>query len=227
MTILVEALLETARRLQQAAEAQRLQHVNERDHLDPQFRIALAAVARSSASTYRLTKPKVATAEWPKLGTVDVGIEVDDRGLTLIELKCGKGEDALGPCAWDAAELAYLLQARTGNDAFLVAATTLGNWEASIRGAEFFRSARHDMAALRGSYADWWEKWERDGYPAASRMPARFETELVAETPFTVAAETWLLRMSRVRAIGAARIDWPRLLPTSAVQGGARPAKDP
>ena len=214
VSLLVEALSKTATRLERIAYGHGLSYVNEQSHLDPHFRQALNEVALSSASAYRFSKPKVATGEWPRLGSVDVGIEDGDGELTLVELKSGKGKDALGPCAWDAAKLAYLLEAGAAADAFLVAGTTLANWEAPIRGAEFFTNRAHDLADLRVSYADWWRKWERDGYPAAPRMPAWFETEFVAEASFTVPAEPWLLRMSRVGAAGPERIDWPPLLAT-------------
>jgi hypothetical protein len=104
---LIELADETARELARRANAGRLARVNERDHLQPSCSSAALIVAkhRLPGSTVS-TSFRFQSSLWPRLGMVDIALSRGDEPPTALELKCGAGRDALGPCAWDALKLA-------------------------------------------------------------------------------------------------------------------------
>lgn len=213
LTVLKQATIRVATRLERRSLEDGLVSINEQRHLDPEVRRTLNDVVKDLGAPATLLKFAVATDEWPKLGTADIALRWPDGGTTIAELKCGASADALAPCAWDAAKSAYLLQRGTAFEAYLLAGTTAESWESqSARGAEFFATREHDGRGLRVGYEKWWKKWEQDGYPAASRMPARFVTEFITEASFMVGDVPWLVRLARVKSAGDKWIEWPPLL---------------
>jgi hypothetical protein len=130
-----------------------------------------------------------------------------------VELKCGFGVNALGPCVWDAVKSAWGLARADAAGAYLVAGTTALDWAKSVRGAEFFSEGDWSTWELRGVFGDWWRHWEKDGYPAATRLPECFTTQRISTAAFSVAGSGWELRLTRVSVPeGVAWIERPPLL---------------
>jgi hypothetical protein len=198
----------TASALEALAAARELAAVNERDHLQPACVAEAKALRRSSTTQFRLVY-----TEWPRLGGVDLAFVEPGVPPILVELKGGSGNDALGPCVWDAAKLAFALQRGDATAAYLLAAAPLESWEKPIRGGEFFDTATWTVDGLRTSFADWWRTWEKRRDPQPTQLPATFETVALGRFAFVVAATTWELRLSRVLG-GDAWMPWQPFLPT-------------
>jgi len=134
---LTELANATSRELTERANAALLGRINERDHLQPSCSSVARAIAKhwvpqSAVSTsFRFRSPL-----WPRLGSVDIALLSGDQPSIGIELKCGGGRDALGPCAWDALKLALGVQSRVLSAGYLLAATTAADWERGHRGSE-------------------------------------------------------------------------------------------
>jgi hypothetical protein len=203
-------MFDMARRLALLAKERDLERINERDHMQACAQSSLAERAPSllegcASSSQR----KVRFPEWPRLGNVDLTLDPPDpMPPVFFELKCGAGEDALGPCAWDLLKLAFLTRKGEATAGFLIAATTAEAWELPARGAEFFGDGNWEASELRELYGDWWRQFERDGYPAGTRVPAHISTQAVAAERFHVGATAWELRASWVRHLGDDLIEW-------------------
>lgn len=149
----------------------------------------------------------------PRQGRPRARAAVDSSRLD--ELKCGKDLNALGPCVWDAAKLAFALQCRKGAAAYLLAAAPRDEWERPARGSEFFADHAHDMGLLRVLYGDWWRQWEACGDPQPSELPACFATTQVHSADFKVGGTDWRLRLGQVVVADERRLKWPRMLQTT------------
>lgn len=216
MTIVLDELMtaladETARELSQRARARGLSCVNERDHLQP----ACAAASRTLAPGWRppalmSTSLRPRSEWWPRLGAIDVALTFPDELPVALELKCGGGRDALGPCAWDALKLAFLLQSDAVSAGYLLAAMPTSDWQAAIRGAELFETGAIETLALRDRFLDWWRQWERLGDPQPIEVPRRFRTRTVAAAPVELVGPVWELRIAEVILEGHEHIAWPR-----------------
>ena len=148
---------------------------------------------------------------WPRLGRVDLAL--GEGAPAFIEFKCGAGADALGPCAWDLIKLSVALGEGAASCGFLVAATTSGNWERPIRGAELLGPGEWTAEGIRSGFADWFRKWELEGYRPPAVIPAGMTTLSAMEAcPLTVAGTGWSLRAAEVRAMSAERFAWESLL---------------
>lgn len=191
----------TASCLEQRAAKGSLDRVNERDDLQG----CCVTSARELAPRWRpppevLSQVKVAFEGWPRLGDVDLVLIWPGEYRVLLELKCGVSKDALGPCVWDAAKCAFLLQVGDASAAYLLAATTLDCWEETVLGTELFTSGAWEIDELRERYASWWRQWERRGDPLPTKIPAQVQTEHVGTVPFAIGGTAWELRMARVKS---------------------------
>ncbi|CAN5215662.1 hypothetical protein BH09ACT13_BH09ACT13_06840 [soil metagenome] len=72
---------------------------------------------------------------------MDVSLLFPNGKPVFIERKCETGRNALGRCSWDAVKLAFALQTGEASAAYLLAATTVTDWEMGIRGAELLETA--------------------------------------------------------------------------------------
>jgi len=210
--VLGTGLRRAASRLECFADEHQLVAINEQRHLDPVMRIVVRELVEELRLPWSISKPQAKSAEWPKLGSVDIDIVSSETSTTFVELKCGAAKDALAACAWDAAKCAYLLQRRRATDAYLIAGAPRERWSDEVRGAEFFADRTHDMSELRRTFAAWWERWEKDGYPVGSPLPSSFVTRFVAEEALAVGPVAWLLRLARVEAHDGEWIHWTPLL---------------
>jgi hypothetical protein len=209
---LIELARETAADLERRAVRDGLSRVNERDHLQS----SCASAARVLAATW--TPPaEVSTGFrfrselWPRLGGVDLVLLYPTEKPVAIELKCGSGRDALGPCAWDALKLCFALQIGEASAGYLLAATPASDWALRFRGAELFETATVEALVLRERFLDWWRHWERLGDPMPREVPGRFRTRTVGLVPFEVDGRAWELRVAAISVEGRDRIAW---LPT-------------
>jgi len=149
---LTELATEAAAELARRAERDTLSGVNERDHLQPSCTSAARAIARTWTPL-----PQVSTSfgfsspMWPRVGRVDIALLLQDEKPIAVELKCGTGRDALGPCAWDALKLAFGLQAEEISAGYLLTATTTSDWAKQFRGAERAGSLADALRLLDGA----------------------------------------------------------------------------
>lgn len=200
-----------------------LSRVNERDHLQP----SCALAARALAETWK-PAPVVSTAvpltcpAWPRVGRFDIAFIVGDQRPVVVELKCGTGRDAIAACAWDVLKVAFALQAGVISAGYLLAATTSAEWARRTRGSELFDTGSIDARVLREHYVDRWTFWERDGYPAATIVPASLATRAVCQTPVRIGAELWELRVASVEVDTAERIGWEPFLQARTVEASTR-----
>jgi len=146
---------------------------------------------------------------WPRVGGVDLALFLAGEKPVAVELKCGSGRNALGPCAWDALKLALALQIGEVSAAYLVAGTSAGDWAQGFRGAELFEAAAVDTLQLRERFSDWWRQWERLGDPTPLKVPRRFKTRAVCRALFDVDGVPWELRVAALRVDGGDQIAWP------------------
>jgi hypothetical protein len=206
---LIELASETARELARRANAGRLASVNERDHLQPSCSSAALTVAkrRLPGSTVS-TSFRFQSSLWPRLGTVDIALLRGVEPPSALELKCGAGRDALGPCAWDALKLALGIQSRVLSAGYLLAATTTADWGSGHRGTELFGTDEFEALDLRERYVDWWRQWERLGDPLPLEVPRRFTTRAICRAPFAVAGTGWEVQVASVAVPDGERIAW-------------------
>lgn len=198
--LLIRALPEIGARLERVAEKDGLARVNERDHLQRVTFAALTELAAASPGELEVRSAwPLSVADWPRLGSVDIAITRADGPPALVELKCGSGSDALGPCAWDLLKLATALSRGGGSAGYLLGATTRALWERPLRGAELLDSGRWDTKAIRSAYADWWRHWEKHNDPRPIRVPSRGETVHIGTTRFELGPSSWELRLAEVR----------------------------
>jgi hypothetical protein len=211
---LAELADETARELAGRARAG-LDRINERDHLQP----CCASVAHAIAARWA-PPPTVSTSFrfqsqlWPRLGGVDIAFLLDGDMPIAIELKCGSGRDALGPCAWDALKLALGLQSAAVSAGYMLAATTAADWERRHRGCELFGTSVVETLELRERYLDWWRHWERLGDPLPLELPRRFTTRPICCAPFDVAGTGWEVRVAAISTTDQQRVAWSSTLAT-------------
>jgi hypothetical protein len=198
---------QTADDLSRLASEHALLRLNERDHLQPICASAARRVAQHYAAPLDVrTSFRFKSDLWPRLGAVDIAFVPRDAKPAFVELKAGSGRDALTACAWDAVKLAFALQLGEASGAYLLAASPATDWNASgFRGAEFFTTCSFETGALRGPFLDWWRRWERDGYPAGSKVPSAFNTRAVCRVPFSVGVSEWEIA---VASLHADRIEW-------------------
>lgn len=207
---LSELATETAAELERRCARDGLNYVNERDHLQP----CCASAAREIAGSW--TPPaEVSTGFrfrsdlWPRLGGVDVALLFAGQKPVAVELKCGSGHNALGPCAWDALKLAFALQIGETSAAYLLAGTTATDWARRHRGAELFETAAVDTLALRARFIKWWRQWEGLEDPTPIKVPSRFITRTICIVPFDVGRLAWELRVAAVSVDSSDQIAWP------------------
>jgi hypothetical protein len=200
-------------RLTALAEELGTSYINERDHLQPTYREALAAIALNARS-----RPQVSTALghglealWPRLGNFDVALKWGAETAVFAELKCGNSEKALRACAWDAVKCAFCLQHGVGAGMLLVAAAPESLWSRRALGLELLYGGEWDIPTLRDRYAKGFATWEAEGYRPL-RVPARFTTAYVGHTEFFIAGDLWLLGVARVDALDRDSLDWKSLL---------------
>jgi hypothetical protein len=160
---------------------------------------------------------------WPCLGPVDVCLADGPGPPAFVELKCGSRADALGPCAWDLVKLAVALGAGTASAGFLVAATTLAQWERRVRGSELLDGGTWHAPCIRAHFRDWWLYWQKDGgggcadgYRPPREVPASFATSPVASEPFAAGGVPWELRIAAVTVADPAPYRWERIGPRPA-----------
>jgi hypothetical protein len=205
---LSELANETARELAGRARAG-LHRINERDDLQP----CCASVARAIAARWEPV-PAVSTSFrfqsplWPRLGGVDIAFLRGDEMPIAIELKCGSGRDALGPCAWDTLKLALGLQSGAVSAGYMLAATTAADWQSLHRGSELFGTSVVETLELRGRYLDWWRQWERLGDPLPLEVPRHFTTRAICRAPFVIASAGWEVRVAAISVSDDERVAW-------------------
>ena len=159
----------------------------------------------------RRQAPHGLDALWPRLGRVDLALG-EDAG-TFVEFKSGAGPNALGPCAWDLIKLSVALDEGTARCGFLMAATTSENWDRPIPGAELFASGDWTAEGIRSRFADWFRRWELEGYRPPPAVPAAVATRSAMEPCQIRVAETeWSLRAAEVRVTSTERFVWESLL---------------
>lgn len=192
------------------AEERGLTRVNERDHLQPWSVEILREVAMDEGSrlrvgtSFRLDYPE----HWPGVGNVDLTLTGGGAPPVLVELKCGAGSDALGPCAWDVAKSALTLRMGTACATYLLGATTTAMWQRPVRGAEFFHAGQWDTANIRSRYEDWWRSWQKRPDPLPRRLTLRGSTQPIAAARFSVAGTDWELRLARVTVEPSGWFEW-------------------
>jgi hypothetical protein len=201
---------ETAAQISTRAANLRVQRVNERDHLQPACLLA-ASIAAAKESPPVIAKPgwRFSSPHWPRLGAVDVTLVLSEERPVALELKCGSGRDALGPCAWDVLKLAFALQIGAISRGYLIAATGAEDWSRTFAGTELFDSATIDASALHERFRGWWSQWERLGDPIPKKVPSQLKTRAVWTTPFAVADVPWQLKVAAVEIDAGEPITWP------------------
>lgn len=210
---LAELANETARELTRRVATEQLHRINERDHLQPCCSsVARAIAARWVPPATVSTSFRFRSPLWPRLGQVDVALLRGSEPPIAIELKCGGGRDALGPCAWDVLKLALALQSRLVSAGYLVAATTAADWESGHRGSELFGTATFEALELRERFLNWWRQWERLGDPLPLEVPRRFATRAICRAPFAVGGTRWEARVAAISVTEDERIAWPSTL---------------
>lgn len=203
----------TARELECAAAAMGLAKINEQRHLQPAAASAARRLAESSEPAPMVsTQYKLSFPEWPRLGGVDLTLQWEGQLPVLVELKCGAGNDALGPCVWDAAKLAFASQRGTAAAGYLLAGAPTSSWNKPIRGCEFFGSNVWEIKALRSQYADWWKHWEKCGDPQPTQLPLTFSAIEITTVPLLIAETQWELRLTRLATRSDGWLEWPKLL---------------
>lgn len=218
MTVSADAWLtdlatKTALELARRADRDRLSRVNERDHLQPCCALVARSIARSLTPPVAVsTTFRFQSRLWPRLGRVDIALLPADGQPIAIELKCGMGRDALGPCAWDALKLAFALQLGAVSAAYLLAASPAADWKNSYRGAELFANATFDTLVVRERFLDWWRQWERLGDPRPIEVPRQFATRVISRARFVVDGVPWQLRVAELSVGDEVRIPWPSTL---------------
>jgi hypothetical protein len=160
---------------------------------------------------------------WPCLGPVDLCVGDPSEPPAFVELTCGSGSDALGPCAWDLVKLAVALDAGTASAGFLIAATTAARWERLIRGSELLEGGEWHASCIRAHFRDWWRHWQKDGgagcadgYRPPSEVPSSFATSLVHRQPLVVGGTAWEIRVAEVVVTDPAPHRWQRIVPLPA-----------
>lgn len=170
------ALRPLASALGKLARDEKLTYINE-----PQLKKRVKAVLPlhipdflKTEMTMRATEYPARCAAWPKLGGIDIVLEEPGCLPAAIELKAGSEDDALGACAWDTVKLGFLEDRGDIAAGFLLAITKTKLWKHRIRGAELFEHDEHRAETLRGNFAKYFRKYERDKkgpYPVADRVP--------------------------------------------------------
>jgi len=195
--------------------------INERDHLRPWSIPVISQVGSLLAPPVQVggEGPHGLEAVWPRLGKVDVTL-TDTEGTAFVELKCGGGSNALGPCAWDALKLATALRHGTTCAGFLMAAAPEESWRTAL-GSELFTNGARTAVEIRERYRSWWTHWEKDrkpnrpqGFFPPTNVPGAFSTTRTGpEAMFMVGTTRWALRISEVRLGDAPDFRWERFLP--------------
>lgn len=212
--VLEQSVPLTAMALEAKAEELDLPHVNERDHLQK-----LSVAELLNAVYHHPQRFEIGTAlkldypdHWPRLGNVDIVVNAQQSEPLFVELKCGAGTNALGPCAWDLLKCALALRMCSTPGAYLLAATTTADWERPIRGAELFETAKWETAVIRERYADWFRDWEKRGDPQPVLLPSLGRTTRLASRAFMVGETEWQLRLSRVEIEPDGWFEWDSML---------------
>ena len=205
----------TADRLVEQASERGVAVPNEKGYLQPSClaaarRLAIEMVSRGIDMQVS-TSLWIRSDDWLRLGPVDIALTADGR-ITAVELKAGSGRHALTACAWDAVKLAYALQLDMVSSAYLLALAPTDDWPIA-RGSEFFATATIETAPLRDTFADGWKRWERDGYPAGTRVPSRLDTRAVCSVPIVIEGRSWEIRVAAIHRHDPPEwIDWRPLL---------------
>jgi hypothetical protein len=201
---------QTAVEISTRAAKLRLHYVNERDHLQPACLLA-ASTEAAKYSPPVVAKPgwRFQSPLWPRLGAVDIALMLSEERPIALELKCGGGRHALGPCAWDVLKIAFALQVGAISHGYLIAATRAEDWSRAFPGTELFDSATIDTRVLYERFGEWWRHWEGLGDPVPRKVPAQMSTRAVCTTPFRVAGVPWQLKVAAVEIDVGEPIIWP------------------
>lgn len=205
--LLVRALKQTARRMEQYNLTIPAQRLGEIDHLRPALDPALTQAAA------KLSLPATVTREHP-FQTVDwvsrAGVDVAVRGLPGLapvfgELKWGDGRRLLGECSWDLAKMGLAVAKGACSAAFLLAGAPRKRWDnPDIEGAELFVDGRHGLDHVRGPLymKKYWRKYALEPLPQPKWLPSAFETTVLAVEPMALDDGPWELRCIEVVGTG-------------------------
>ncbi len=134
-----------------------------------------------------------------------------DSGIAYAELKAGPGTDDIGHCAWDALKCAVARGHAAST--YLVAAAPARLWTPTTLGCELFDDRTWDALELRDRYRSWLEYYERKDAQMPLSVTARLRTVALARFYLTVAAECWILGVTRVEPVGTEWMHWPPFHP--------------
>lgn len=138
----------------------------------------------------------VSLDDWPKVGAVDLAIDLPDDHPVLIELKWGRG--TLYNCAWDAAKLALAVARGVTNAAFMIAGAPSSEWSGKVLGSELFADASWETSDFMDRHASGFAKWRGEVETRPAVLPARFSSRERAAHVFQVHGEPWEIRMAQI-----------------------------
>lgn len=187
-----DALVAVLPRVARAIEARPTPH--ERD-LQELVRESLYGLLREL--TLSPIEHKLTLDGWPKVGPVDVAIEVQERPPVLVELKWGAG--TLFNCAWDAVKLALASAEHEASLAFMVAGAPASDWSSGSLGSELFADSSWDTAGFMERHASGFAKWRRDVNTRPCRLPSAFRSRARASQTLTIQGQPWEIKMVEIR----------------------------
>jgi hypothetical protein len=129
---------------------------------------------------------------WPKVGGVDLAIDVPSGSPVLIELKWGAG--TLYNCAWDAVKLATALGEHAASAAFMVAGAPTSDWSPGTPGSDLFADADWDTTDFMERHASSFASWRQEVTTRPKMLPAAFCTSRATKCPVPIEGAQWDLR---------------------------------
>jgi hypothetical protein len=137
----------------------------------------------------------------PQPGRFDLLVSAPDgRPRLAVETKLKGGND-IYECLWDLLKLVGLSTLDHVEGVYLVAGTTVRNWEKPVTAAGLFASGEHETTALIAETGSWWEQYLLANSTGRPRWaPPTVEGELVAAVPLQLRGEPWELRALKVAA---------------------------
>ncbi len=147
---------------------------------------------RLAGLTLESTEHKLSLKGWPKVGTVDLAIDVPSALPVLIELKWGAG--TLYNCAWDAVKLALALGEGATNAAYMVAGAPVSEWSSGVPGSELFADEDWNTTAFMERHALGFAKWRREVATRPQRLPDEFRSDLDQMCSLQIGGAPWELR---------------------------------
>jgi hypothetical protein len=136
-------------------------------------------------------------AEWPGVGGVDVALTIAGSisRPVFFELKWGTG--TLYNCIWDAPKMALAAALGACDRAYLVAGAPVTDWS-QADGANLFADGTWTSGDQFTEHKKHWDKWARDVKTRPLKVPATFDTQLVATSPVSISDDPWELRAVEV-----------------------------